>query len=154
MGMYETFRTDKDAEKQGIILDYESFRVTVARAGGANKKYQKTLEHLARPLQRLIQTETLENERARDLLRETYARSVILNWELKTEEVDEKGRPVWKQGIEAEDGGTILPFNKENVQATLEELPDLFDDIMDQAQKSALYRKALREEAAKNSSSA
>jgi hypothetical protein len=67
---------------------------------------------------------------------------VIRDWEVKVG--DE-----WQQGIENPDGG-VLPFSKENILLTFNNLPDLFADIMEQAGKAMLFRLALREEAAGN----
>lgn len=140
--MYEFFRTDETAERDGIILDYGMFRITVARAGGANKAYQRELERLSRPLRRAIAAELLENEQAMQLLREVYARSVVKNWELKQDDS-------WVPGIEAPDGST-LPVTSENILATFNALPELFADVMAQAGKAALYRASLREQAEGN----
>jgi hypothetical protein len=140
--MYGQFQTDTSLESQGIVIDYGTFRITVARAGGANKRFAKTLEAKTKPFKRAIQTDTMDNERGLEILRETYAEAVVLNWETKKD-------GVFVQGIESQDGG-ILPFNKENVVFTFQNLPDLFTDIQQQAEKSALFRKFLQEQDAKN----
>ena len=142
MSMYGQFQTDTNLESQGIVIDYGTFRITVARAGGANKRFAKTLEAKTKPFKRAIQTDTMDNERGLEILRETYAEAVVLNWETKKD-------GVFVQGIESQDGG-ILPFNKENVVFTFQNLPDLFTDIQQQAEKSALFRKFLQEQDAKN----
>ena len=142
MSMYGQFQTDTSLETQGIIIDYGTFRITIARAGGANKRFVKTLETKTKQFKRAIQTETMDNERGLEILRETYAEAVVLNWETKKD-------GVFVQGIEAQDGG-ILPLNKENVVFTFQNLPDLFTDIQQQAEKSALFRKFLQEQDAKN----
>jgi len=142
MSMYGQFQTDTSLESQGIVIDYGTFRITVARAGGANKRFAKTLEAKTKPFKRAIQTDTMDNERGLEILRETYAEAVVLNWETKKD-------GVFVQGIESQDGG-ILPFNKENVVFTFQNLPDLFTDIQQQAEKSALFRKFLQEQDAKN----
>lgn len=142
MSMYGQFQTDTSLENQGIVIDYGTFRITVARAGGANKRFAKTLEAKTKPFKRAIQTDTMDNERGLEILRETYAEAVVLNWETKKD-------GVFVQGIESQDGG-ILPFNKENVVFTFQNLPDLFTDIQQQAEKSALFRKFLQEQDAKN----
>jgi len=146
--MYKSFRTDQNAEKSGIIIDYGDFRVTIARAGGANKKYQRVLENVTRPFRRAIQTEQMDNERAEDLLKIVYARSIVRNWELKQEDA-ESGEVTWVEGIEGSEGD-VLPVNEENIILTFDNLPDLFADIKEQAAKQALFRSSLREEAAGN----
>lgn len=132
--VYELFETNKDVEKSGIILDYGKFKFTVARAGGANKKFAKLLEVKRKPYQRVLATGTIDPEVATQIMREVYAESVVLGWEGVT---DRKGKD--------------LPFTAKNCVQLFQDLPDLFEDIMEQAQKAALFREHIREEEAKNS---
>lgn len=143
MSMYKQFRTDPKLESTGIVVDYGDFRVTVARAGGTNRKFARAMEAKSRPYRRRIQTETLDNDLANRLLREVYAETLILKWEVR---VDGK----WATGIENPDGGTPLPFNPKNVEAVLVELPDLFADLQDQSTSMRLYRQDLLEDDAGN----
>ena len=142
MSMYKQFESDQNAEQNGIVLDYQSFQVTVARAGGSNKRFQKTLEALTRPYLRAIKTETIDPDKAAELMIRAYADSVILNWEVLRD-----GQ--WVRGIEGKDG-ELLPFTKENVVATLTALPNLYDDIREQAANAVLFRMSTREAAAGN----
>jgi hypothetical protein len=142
MSMYELFKTDSALETEGVVINYGSFRVTLARAGGSNKKFARVLEAKTKPYKRAIDTGTMDNDRGLELLREVYAEAVILNWETK-----QQGKYV--QGIESPDG-ELLPFTKENVLAVFNELPDLFMDLQEQANKAAVFRQSLREEAAGN----
>ena len=52
--MYSTFRTDDELERKGIVIEYDSFRVTIARAGGSNKAFERALEAKSRPFRRAI----------------------------------------------------------------------------------------------------
>lgn len=143
--MYDTFRTDPEHERDGVWIDYGSFRVRLARAGGANKLYQRVLEHKTRPYRRALQTETIDNDTATRILREVFAETVVRGWQTR----DESGE--LRDGIEAPDGnGELLPVTKENILATYERLPDLFDDNREMAGKLALYRAEIREVAAGN----
>jgi len=143
MSMYATFRTDAEAEKNGVYLDYGSFRIRVARAGGGNKRFAKVLEAKTKPYRRAIQTETMDHERAQDLLREVYAEAIVLGWETKV-------AGEWRAGIEAPAGGDLLPVTKENVLATFRALPELFADVQDQSSKIALYRASTQDADAGN----
>jgi hypothetical protein len=145
--MYAQFKTDENLETKGIVLDYGDFRVTIARAGGANKRFERVLDAKAKPFRRALQTETMDPGKADAIMQETFAEAVILNWE--TRSIDGPNA-VWNVGIENPDGGELLPFNKENVLATFKLLPDLYKDIQEQAQKSALFRQSIRETEAKN----
>ena len=133
MSMYKMFKTSADLEQSGIILDYGDFRITIARAGGANKQFSKALERVSRPYRRAIQTETLPNDKAMEIIQTVYAESVVLKWEVK---VDDE----WREGIESEDEGTdLLPLTKENVLSTFKKVPDVFDDLQAQANKMVLF---------------
>ena len=114
-GLYGQFKTDEQLEKNGVEVDYGDFKITLARAGGANKKFAKLLEAKTKPFKRAIQTETIDPERALDILREVYSEAVILKWETK---VDGK----WKAGIESPDG-ELLPSKPENIYNTIKALP-------------------------------
>lgn len=140
--MYKQFKTDNNLEASGIDLDYGDFVVTVARAGGTNRKFAKVMESKTKPYRRLIQTETMSDDIGENILREVYASAVVLDWKTK---VDGE----FKQGIEGPDGD-LLPFTKENIIATFKNLPDLFTDIREQSAKIALFRSAGLEEEAGN----
>jgi len=136
-GMYATFGTDRRMEEQGIILDYGDFRVTVARAGGANKAYALRLDAKVKPHRRAIDLGVLDDTISNRLLREVFAETVVKRWEVKRD-------GEWVDGIDAPDGG-VLPFSRENVITTFEALPDLFTDIREQATRHTLFRQELRE---------
>ncbi len=143
MTMYENFKTSETLETQGVVIDYGDFRVTLARAGGANKRFGKVFEAKTKPYRRAIQTETMDEGVAMRILSETYAETAIKLWEVK----DADGN--WKEGIEAPDGST-LPFDVRSILSTFENIPDLFADIREQAGMAALYREMVLEEDSKN----
>jgi len=134
MSLYNTFETDKSLERDGIVLDYgfnsknQPIQIRIARAGGANTKFAKVLEQKMKPYKRAIANDTMDNKVAEKLLVEAYADAVILGWE----------------GVEDREGSP-LEYNRDNVVKVLTDLPDLFIDIQQQSQKSALYRAELRE---------
>lgn len=138
------FQTNPELEKSGIVIDYGDFRIKIARAGGNNKRFAKIMDAKTKPFRRAIQTETMDNEKAMDLVREGYAEAVVLDWETK---VDGK----FKQGIEdLENEGKLIEVTPTNIFKTFKALPDLFTEIQEQAQKAALFRTELKEADAKN----
>ena len=143
-GMREQFKMSESCEQSGVIFDYGGFRVRMARAGGSNKRYQKAMERETRPLKRAIQAEALPEGQANELVRRVFAEAIILDWEVRQED------GTYTQGIEGPDGD-VIPFTKENVIATLEELPELFDELQSAAAKASNYREAVLEADAKNS---
>lgn len=129
MGLYDAYETNKNLEREGIILDYgtnskdQPIQIRIARAGGANAKFAKVLELKMKPYKRALANDTMDNKAAERLLIEAYADTVVLGWE----------------GVEDRDGNP-MEFSKENVVKLFTDLPDLFIDVQQQSQKSALFR--------------
>lgn len=141
--MYEAFKTDKELEKNGVVVDYDKFRVTIARAGGGNNRYKKCLENKTRPHKRAIQSDTLSNDVGEKISIDVFVATIILDWEVK----DDKG--AWIQGLE-NSKGKIVPFTKENVIELLTDIPDLWNDIREQSTSNTIFREVLLEEDLKN----
>lgn len=146
MALNEQFATDKKLETKGIVIDYGSDRITIARAGGANKAFGKMLERETRPLKRALIVGVVDNDRANAILRKVYAKTVILNWEVNVGTDEEEN---WQPGIDPTDcgkpAGDLLPVTEENVLAALTHLSDLFADLQSQASAGALFRAELNE---------
>jgi len=146
--MYEQFETDPDLEVNGIWIDYGDFRVKIARAGGANKKYLSYAEKKTKPFRRAIQNGTMPEERSKPLLFDIYAKTIVLDWEVAKGHEDD-GETIWEQGIHAKDG-SVLEFNPGNVLATFRQLEAIFFDLQQVAEGIALFRKEEMEEDGKN----
>lgn len=144
MGLYDQFQTDENMEREGVLLDYGDFKIRIAYAGGANKKYLNYAEVKLKPLSRGIKAGTISNERANAVMLDIFARTVVLDWFTRKEKEN------FVQGIEGPDGD-ILPFNEDNVKMTLTALPKLFADIQDQANQMSNFRQEVLEDEAKNS---
>jgi hypothetical protein len=142
--MYDVFQTDMDLEKTGIKIDYGPFYFVIARAGGNNKRYGARLDALLKPYRRAIQTETMDEEVAKGLMAQAYAETVVLGWGSP----DKDGKPV--DGKVPGKDGKLLDFTVANVKQVLLDLPDLFRDIREQAEKAALFRAMVKEADAKN----
>lgn len=156
MGLFKSYATNTDIEKTGIAFTPDtSTCIMLARAGGANVKFAKVLDTKAQPYRRQIDAGTLDPKIDKKMMAETYAQAVIKNWETL---VDDK----LVQGIEADpnaaagtyshdiDKNGLVPFNTQNVVATLLALPDLFTDIQKEAQRVANYQSKAQEDDAKN----
>lgn len=139
MSLYKQFKTDSKLEKEGILLEYgtnsqgKPICIRVARAGAGNDAYVKRMEVAVKPHRRLIQNETIERAVLTKIVREVFAETVVLGWENVE---DENGKP--------------MPFTKENCIKLFTDLPDLFDDLQESAQKAALFRSDIRSADAKN----
>lgn len=144
--LYGAYKTSSKLETSGIIRDFGFFRVTIARAGGSNQKFNALIEKASKEHGRALANGLITNDRARSMMATAYAEAVILNWETN---VGTELEPEWKQGIEAETG-ELLPFNKENVISTLLALPDLFNELVSCASDIQFFRQSLLDGAAKN----
>lgn len=138
--LFQQYKTDPELERKGILFELGfnervnlPIALRLARAGGANSAFQKTLEAKMKPYRRQLQTETMDNKTGERLLREVYAQSVVLGWENVDDENDQ-----------------AMTFSVENCIRLFETLPDLFKDVQEQSQKSALYRATILEADAGN----
>lgn len=142
-GLYDVFQTDENLEQAGVVVDYGDFRIRIAAASAANKRYSVYAEKKLKPVRRAMETGALSNERGQAIMADIYSKTIVLNWETM---VDKE----WKVGIEPKGGGDLLPFTPETVQETLTNLPRLLLDLQEQAQSLANFRKAELEEEVKN----
>ena len=139
MSLYKQFATDKNVERDGVVLSYgknsknKDITLRIARAGGANIRYTKLLEAAIKPYRRQLQNETMDNGVAEDITMRVYAQSVVLGWE----------------GVEDENGND-MEFTVENCMKLFKDLPDLWADIQSQATRAALFRQDILEADAKN----
>lgn len=140
------YSTNTKEEKEGVCVQFEGFRVTIARAGGSNKQYDKTLQRVSKPWKRLIDSGRLSNDKGVEILKEVYAQCIIKHWDTLQEDGS------YKSGIQNLDDpkGELLPVNKETILATLNKVEDVFLDIMKEAESSNLYRSEVTEAEAKN----
>lgn len=140
MSLYKQFKTNEALETEGVWLEYgqtdagQPIRLKIARSGGKNTAFSKALEKATRPYRKAIQTGMMENTTADRLYKEVFAETVVLDW----------------INVEGPDGKP-LEFKKENVLQVFEDLPDLFNDLREQAANVALFREEVREDDLGNS---
>lgn len=144
MGMYDTFETDSNLEKNGIWLDYGDFRVLIASAGQGNKNYIRYAEKKLKPVRRAMEAGSLSNERSNSIMADIYAKTIVLGWEVRGEDGE------WTPGLEDKEGN-IINFDEVNVKEAFHNLPRLFMDIQEQAQSLSNFRLAELEDETKNS---
>ena len=149
MSLYSQFKTDKNIEKDGIVLNYgknskgKDIEIRIARAGGANVHYSKLLEAKTKPYRRQIQNETLDNELTETITKEVYARAVVLGWTgVEFPVLDEQGK---ETGAFEE-----LAYDEKTCMRLFNDLPELWSDIQQQAGRAALFRAEILEKDAKN----
>lgn len=142
MSLYDSYEnTDDEVNGVKIRVD-ESTRITIARAGGLNKKFESIKTSVLKPYQRRILAGKLKDAELKAILLPVYAKTVIKNWETKVN--DE-----WKTGIEGR-SKNILPFNHTNIIKVLTDLPDLYDEIVLASNQLSTFNKLEKEEDLKN----
>lgn len=140
MSIHKMYKTDEKVEVEGVELNYgdnghgEDTVIIVGRAGGSNSAYQKALTAALRPYRKQIQTSTLDPKVFNKVLLDVYMKTVI------------KGA----RGLVDADGN-VIENSAENIRATLVTLPDLFEDVKEQATDAAIFRADAVEDIAKNS---
>ena len=134
--VYEEYGTDTKAEREGVWIKFgDGLEIKLARAGGKNRKFAKVFEKKTRPHRRRLETMTAKEGLAEKLLIETFATTVVLDWKNIT---DKDGSP-W-------------PFSKANCIQLFTDLPDLFAEIREEAQRMDNFQNVQTEEDEKNSS--
>lgn len=140
MSLFNQFATDTDKEtKTGVQVSYgpngdgtvPSF--TILRRGPSNQRYTKTLERESAPYRRLLDLGTLDPKIQERVMRRVFCSSVLIGWE----------------HVQTEDGKEI-PFNFDNAVKLMETLPDLYYDLVTQADRAASFRTETLETDAKN----
>lgn len=133
MGIHDIFEVNTDKELDGfhlVVLDGDTeVSFLLARAGGANKRFSTRLQALMRPYKHAVDTGTMKEDKAAEILSQAIADTVILDWE----------NVVGKEGEE-------IPFSPAAAKILLTELPELRALIFEEAQNAANFLAAEREE--------
>lgn len=131
---------DAAKEQDGVVVDFDLFRVTLARAGGSNKKFGKMLAKAYKPIRKAVDMGMVSDERVTAIFADAYADTVIKKWEVK------QADGAYKVAMHSP-AGEIVDFTRENVVALLthESFHDLFLEIQQAASDAERYRQAARE---------
>lgn len=134
--VFDVFETDAQREVEGVEFEYMGmFTVVIARAGGANKRYATALEEATKPHRRALQLNVPGmNKKAEEIMQDVYANTVVLNI---------YGDAIGRKKSDA--------FDPEIAKALFKQLPAFFQEVKDQAESIALFRRETREAAAGNS---
>lgn len=140
---YADFTTDEEATSNGIMIEYEHFRVRVALIDDSNHAYSKFKEALFKPFQHKIETKTITADEVSAVLKKAFASKGVLAWEVKSEDGQ------WKSGIDLPGEGRSA-FSASNVLKVFEAVDRVFKDLFKQASDFTNFRKAEIEEERKN----
>ncbi len=100
----------------------------IARAGGANKAFEVEQMKALRPYQKLIQANSKKpSAEVMDLIKkttkDTFIKTCLLDW----------------RNVKNSKGETV-PFSKEKAKAMLEQLPELYEELLGQSQALATFQ--------------
>jgi len=136
MNLYAQFGTDRNLEQSGVIVSYGdegSPEFKIARMGGSNKNYKKAVEEVHRKHKHAINSDSLSEEFALKINKEVFVSTILLDWK----NVEDKN-------------GNVLELNEKNALKLFHDLPDLYSDLVLQAQNANLFREKEIEAEAKN----
>lgn len=161
MSFYNSYATDSEVEKNGVIVTYpdldrkqpEAYRIKLARLTGRSSRYKQVRERLMKPY-RGNSYDAASDEDKDALNRRLFVEAAILSWETRSYEgcVAAEGVPLskdgWYKGVETRlDDGTdqIIPATVDNLCAVLKSCPDFAAVLMSEATGADLYRVERRE---------
>lgn len=113
----------------------------LSRSGKANKRYTKLLDNLTKPHRRAIELETIAPKVADGLFMAAFIGGCLNGWE---------NVPLSDVTGEQADADKLAPFSKENAEKLFVRLPELYDDLVSDSKRVALFRDEQLEEEAKN----
>lgn len=137
MSLRNKLKTNTRLETEGVTLQLDNTRVLLARAGGSNQKYNALMSKWLKDNRRAVELDAYSNDKFRNELAEFYADTIVLNWET---EIERDGEKTWVEGIEGEEPNTVVPFNRANVVAYFNEVPDFLNECKVFAENLGNYR--------------
>lgn len=135
-GIWKHFRSNKNQTWIKIKNpgEGEDWLFLVARMGRMNKKYTAAMAKLIKPVEKLYENGLLANEQLEEMVNESLFKTVILDWK---NVCDEDNEP--------------LEFTAENMIFVFENLPDIYDQVIEVVRKITTFQDEADEEDVKNS---
>lgn len=138
--LYNSFKTNKQKENSGVAIKYAPNEdgttptFWVGRMSDTNKRYQKVSKELYRPYRKSkAAMKSLTDEVATDLLKKGFIKGCLRKWE-NVQDMN----------------GNVLEFSEENAYKLFDDLPELLDNLMEQAMDISLFQDEQLEEEVKN----
>lgn len=139
MSLYKAYKTDTSRENQGARIvkgsneDGTEIVFIVARTGKSNTTYKLASERAFRPHKAAIKAGNLSNDTAEALLLDLFCGHLLKGWE----------------NVYAEDGSPMA-FNETNAKKLMQDLPDLYQELVEASNDVSLFLDSNREADAKN----
>lgn len=141
---FEIFGTEEVLEVDGVWMDFGSFRALIARSGGKNTLYGKTLTKEVQKLGKATFDAVSESE-GDEIITKVFANTVIKDHEVK----DENDK--WKKGIYIKKDGEVkvVPFTSKNMQICLQQLPEYFKELQRFSDNFTTFQKEVEKKSVK-----
>lgn len=133
------FGTDKEKETKGVVIQFGDLVVRLARAGKANKAYVTDMEETFRPYQRMIAVDVMSEVLAERLLKDVFARTVVLE--------------AYILGEDEAKAVTRTPMTSDEIRSAMDDPEygsEFWNFVQTESGKLANYRLVAREAVAKN----
>lgn len=130
-GLFKQYKTNATKEAEGVEIEFPEAEnedgsiptFVISRMGKGNKAYAKSLEAATRPYRRQVELGTLKNEVAEGLFLNVFVDTILRGW----------------KNIQDENGADI-PYSKDNAVKLLNDLPDVYERLQEEAKLSANFR--------------
>lgn len=139
MSLFKQYKTNTSLENTGARIvkgsndDNTEIVFFVARQGKSNTAYKLASERAFKPHRPAIKSGSLSNEVAEGILLDLFCGHLLKGWENVRDEQDFE-----------------IPFSPENAKKLMQDLPDLYQELLDASNDSSLFLDANRESDAKN----
>ncbi len=136
--LYSAFKTDKNLEQNGVILDFAVARLTCRRAGNSNRKFNAVFNEMTAPHKRAITNGTFPREKSEEIMMRVYARSVVVGW---SGPLDEHGNETPFMAEDENGNPVALPFNEENFVKVMKDLPDFWAQVVQECDRHTNFQR-------------
>jgi hypothetical protein len=153
MSLTSNYKTDEKKEVNGVTVtkgknaDGSKIEFILARMSKANKRYMAALERVSAEHKSAIDRGRLKGDEAEEIFMGVFVKTVLLGWN-NVVATDVTGEPEkeYKKG----DKLVFADFSVANATKLFTRLPDLYDELQEDAKKATLFQDAEQEEKAKN----
>lgn len=129
MGIYDTFKTNKQAEAEGVWKEFPKNKdgtvpaFLIRRMSKSNPEFQKRIEHYAKLYKTELSLDIMDEEQAHEPLLRVFCETVLVDW----------------RNVQAEDG-MRMDYTPELAYQLMEDLPDLYLLLREYATKISTFR--------------
>lgn len=146
MSLTKQFKTNQSKEVSGVTIDYgtnadgSTIQFILSRMSRSNVAYTKCLELATRPYRRQIEMKTLDDATATKVFIDVFVKTILKGW----------NNVLLSDVTGNSDDEGFAPFNESNAIQLMNNLPDLYDDLQEQAKSAQLFKDESLEIEAKN----